>query len=103
MLLERPLEMRLVGKPRFQRHVGDQLAIAQLILGKLDTPVDQEGVGRHAVMLLERADQVGGRQLRRFADIFELEHLRAVLADEVGGAFELEIGLVQRLFGRVQA
>ncbi|MNI83739.1 hypothetical protein D3C73_1405810 [compost metagenome] len=59
-------------------------------------------MGRHAVMLLEGADQVGRRQLRRLADVFELEHLRAVLADEVGGALKLEVGLAQRLFGRVQ-
>ena len=53
MLFERPLEMRLIGEPRFQCHVCDQLAAAQLILGELDAPVHQERVGRHAVMLFE--------------------------------------------------
>ncbi|MNC78976.1 hypothetical protein D3C75_1313260 [compost metagenome] len=59
-------------------------------------------MGRHAVMLLERTDQVRRRQLRRLANVFELEHLRAVFTDEIGGAFQFEIRLAQRLIDRVQ-
>ncbi|MNF01061.1 hypothetical protein D3C80_1999920 [compost metagenome] len=60
-------------------------------------------MGRHAELLLEGADQVGRRQLRRCADVFELEHLRAVLADVVGGAFEFEVGLALGVIGGVEA
>ena len=59
MLFKRPLKVRLVGKSRFQCDVGDQLAVAQLVPGKLDASVDQEGVGCHAVILFAREDQVG--------------------------------------------
>ncbi|MOA53663.1 hypothetical protein D3C78_1771560 [compost metagenome] len=54
-------------------------------------------------MLLERADQVGRRQLRRFANIFEPEHLCAMFADEFGGAFQFEIRFAQWLLDGIQS
>ena len=53
VLLEHPLEMRLIGKTGLLGNIGDQCSFAQLGLGKLDTPVDQVSVGRHMVTLLE--------------------------------------------------
>ncbi len=58
MLFERPLKMRLIGKPGFQGHICDQLPAAQTLAGELDALVDHKRVGRHAVMLFEGADQV---------------------------------------------
>ena len=52
MLFEHPLKMRLIGKPCFQRDIGDQLAAAQLIAGELDAPVDQKRVGRLSTLSL---------------------------------------------------
>jgi hypothetical protein len=97
MLFERPLKMRLIGKPGLQRDVSDQPAAAQLLLGKLDPAVDQKRVGRHAEMLLERADQVRRRQLRGLANVLELKQMRAVVANEIRRALQFEIRLAQRL------
>ncbi|MNU01568.1 hypothetical protein D3C72_2450100 [compost metagenome] len=54
-------------------------------------------------MLFEGADQVGRRQLRGLANVFEPEGLRAVFADVIGGTLELEIGFAQRLIDRVES
>lgn len=59
MLFEGALEMRLVGEACGQGYIGDQLALAQLRTGKMDALVDQERMGREAVILLEGPDQVG--------------------------------------------
>lgn len=71
VLFEGALEVCLVGKARGQGDVGNQCAIAQLAAGKLDASVDHEGVGRQAVILFERADQVRRRQVGGLADVFE--------------------------------
>ena len=78
MQLEGTLEMRLVGKPGGQGHIGDQLAIAQLAAGKLDALVDQKRMGRQPTILLERADQIRRRQLRGEANVLKLQGLGAV-------------------------
>lgn len=93
MLFERPLKMRLIGEAGLQCDVGDQLAAAQAFAGELDALVDQEGVGCHAVMLLEGTDQVRRRQLRGGADVLEAEQLGAVFADVFGGALQFAVRL----------
>ena len=102
VLFEGALEVRLVGKARGQGDVGNQCAIAQLAAGKLDASVDHEGVGRQAVILLERADQVRRRQVGRLADVLEFQGQSAVSADVVGGAFEFVVDLAYRCQRRVQ-
>ena len=61
MLFKYPLKVRLIGKPGFKCHIGNQFAATQPFLGELDSLVEHKRVGRHAVMLFERADQVGRR------------------------------------------
>lgn len=58
MLFERPLKMRLISKPRLQRHIRNQPPATQTLAGKLNALVDQKRMGRYAVMLFERADEV---------------------------------------------
>ncbi len=50
-------------------------------------------MGRHAVLLLEGADQVGGRKLRSLADLFQVQGLGTVLADELRGPLKLVVVL----------
>lgn len=102
MLFEGALEMRLVGKTGRQRHVCDQRAVAQLGARKLNAPVDQKRMRREPVILFERADQVGRRQLGRQANIFQLQRLGAVRADVLGGALQLVVDLPHRRQRRVQ-
>ncbi|MNX70269.1 hypothetical protein D3C86_1015110 [compost metagenome] len=40
--------------------------------------------------------------MRRFANVFEPEGLRAVVADVIGSTLQLEIGFAQRLIDRVE-
>src|SRR3546814_12590067 len=75
--------MRLVGKPTIQCDVGDQLAFAQLSAGELDATVDQESMGRHAVMALEGPAQVRRRKLCCGADVFEFQGFAATVMDEL--------------------
>lgn len=96
MLFERALEVRLVGKPRRQRHIGDQRTLAQLRASELDALVDQEGMGCQPVILLEGADQVRRRQFGRQADVFQFQPFGAVRADVLGGPFQLVVDLAQR-------
>ncbi|MNN90214.1 hypothetical protein D3C81_2081280 [compost metagenome] len=58
MTLERPLQVGLVGKPGFQRHLGDQRATAQAGAGKLHPLIQQVAMGGKTELLLEGADQV---------------------------------------------
>ena len=58
VLFERALKMRLISKPSLQRHIGNQLPATQTLAGKLDALIDQKRMRCHAVMLLERADQI---------------------------------------------
>jgi hypothetical protein len=57
MLFKRPLKVRLVGKSASS--ATSAISLPWRVGPELDASVDQEGVGCHAVMLFERADQVG--------------------------------------------
>ncbi len=57
MLFERPLKMRLISKPRLERHIRNQLPAPQTLAGKLNPLVDQKRVWRHAEVLFEGADR----------------------------------------------
>ncbi len=71
VLFENPLEMRLIGKTGLLCDIGNQRTLAQLRLGMLDASIDQIGVGRHVVTLLEGTDQVSLRQAGGLADILQ--------------------------------
>ncbi|MOA09331.1 hypothetical protein D3C78_1291540 [compost metagenome] len=70
--------------------------------GKLDPAVDQEGVGRHPVMALEGSAQVGRRQLRGGADVFELQGFAAMVVDELRRPHQPRMAAPVRATGRVE-
>ena len=61
VLLERPLQMGLIGETGLMGDLGDQPAAAQLRAGIAHPLIEQVTVGRQAEVLLEGADQVGRR------------------------------------------
>jgi hypothetical protein len=54
----------------------------------LNNPRGMRVFNRTMALLLERADQVGRRDVGRTADLFQFERARAVVADEFSRALE---------------
>jgi len=82
VLLESALQMRLIGKPRLQCHLGDRPATAQLRPRLLHPLVEQIAMGRQAEALAERANQVGAGQPASRADIRQAQRVAAVRTNE---------------------
>lgn len=71
MLLEHPLQMRLVGKPRLQRHLGDRPAQAQLRACMLDPLIEQVGMRGQSETPAEGTDQISPRQPHGSTDVID--------------------------------
>ena len=88
--------MRLIGKTGLLGDIGDQRPFAQLRLGMLNAPIDQIGVGRHMVTLLEGTDQVSLRQAGGGTDILQANGVQEMLVDKFGGALHPCIGALAK-------
>ncbi|MNP66998.1 hypothetical protein D3C76_1627760 [compost metagenome] len=82
MLLERPLQMRLVSKPRLQRDLGNRPAHTQLSTRMLHALIQQITMWSEAKTLAERTDQVSTRQSGCSADFFKAQRIQSMCSDE---------------------
>ncbi len=83
--------MRLVGKPGIQGDLGNSMALSELYPAVLDATIDLVFVRRHAVVFLERPDQIRCRKICRSANIFQPERARKVVVDVLGCAYQFMV------------
>src|ERR1700744_3215940 len=83
--------MSLIGKASFNGYLGDRSPAFELRPAIFEAAVNQVRVRRHAVTFLERTNQIGGREIRRSANLIQAQRLNAILPDVLGRARELEV------------
>ncbi len=89
---ESALEVSLVSETGCHRHVSKTVSLPKPLAAELDTSVDQVGMGRQAIVILERPDEIGRRQFRRGGDVIQGQRFSAVLTDKVGGSLKVYMG-----------